>query len=52
MQTTWDISTSFGWAKTYDAEYSATAKLLGCQLVTVDYRLRRGADRPATLHSV
>ena len=34
-----------GWAKTYDAEYVALASLLGCRLVTVDGRLRRGADR-------
>jgi predicted nucleic acid-binding protein len=34
-----------GWAKTYDAEYVALARLLGCRLVTLDARLRRGADR-------
>jgi predicted nucleic acid-binding protein len=44
-RTAWEISTAFGWAKTYDAEYLGTAQLLGCQLVTVDDRLRRGADR-------
>jgi predicted nucleic acid-binding protein len=36
---------AFGWAKTYDAEYVALAKLLDCRLLTVDGRLRRGADR-------
>jgi predicted nucleic acid-binding protein len=41
----WQISEEFGWAKTYDAEYVALAKLCGCRLVTVDGRLRRGADR-------
>ena len=41
----WQLAGQFGWAKTYDAEYLATAELLGCQLVTVDIRLRRGADR-------
>ena len=41
----WQLAGEFGWAKTYDAEYLATAELLGCQLVTVDERLRRGADR-------
>jgi predicted nucleic acid-binding protein len=44
-QTAWGLATAFGWAKTYDAEYLATAQLLGCRLVTIDHRLRRGADR-------
>jgi len=34
----WRLAGEFGWAKTYDAEYLATAELLGCQLVTVDVR--------------
>ena len=42
---TWRIADQLGWAKTYDAEYVALASLLGCRLVTVDARLRRGADR-------
>ncbi|MHB8691313.1 MAG: hypothetical protein ACYDHH_08705 [Solirubrobacteraceae bacterium] len=29
----------------HDAEYLAIADLLGCRLVTLDIRLRRGADR-------
>ncbi len=41
----WRIADGLGWAKTYDAEYVALASLLGCRLVTVDARLRRGADR-------
>jgi predicted nucleic acid-binding protein len=41
----WRIADQLGWAKTYDAEYVALASLLGCRLVTVDGRLRRGADR-------
>ena len=41
----WQLASEFGWAKTYDAEYLAAAELLGCQLVTVDVRLRRGTDR-------
>jgi predicted nucleic acid-binding protein len=41
----WRIADDLGWAKTYDAEYVALASLLGCRLVTVDARLRRGADR-------
>jgi predicted nucleic acid-binding protein len=41
----WRIADELGWAKTYDAEYVALASLLKCRLVTVDSRLRRGADR-------
>jgi predicted nucleic acid-binding protein len=42
---TWRVADKLGWAKTYDAEYIALAALLECRLVTVDARLRRGADR-------
>jgi predicted nucleic acid-binding protein len=42
---TWRVATEMGWAKTYDAEYVALARILGCRLVTLDSRLRRGADR-------
>lgn len=41
----WRIADAFGWAKTYDAEYVALARLLGCRMVTADARLRR-AVRP------
>jgi predicted nucleic acid-binding protein len=41
----WRIADELGWAKTYDAEYLALASLLGCRFVTLDARLRRGADR-------
>lgn len=43
--TAWQIAENFGWAKTYDAEYVALAKLNDCRLVTVDERLHRGAHR-------
>lgn len=43
--TAWQIADEFGWAKTYDAEYVALAKLNNCRLLTIDNRLRRGADR-------
>ena len=41
----WRIADELGWAKTYDAEYVALASLLGCRLITLDDRLRRGAAR-------
>ena len=41
----WRIASELGLAKTYDAEYVALARLLRCRLVTLDRRLRRGADR-------
>ena len=41
----WRIADDLGWAKTYDAEYLALASLLGCRFVTLDARMRRGADR-------
>jgi predicted nucleic acid-binding protein len=47
----WRIADELGWAKTYDAEYVALASLLGCRLVTLDARLRRGADRTGLVAS-
>jgi predicted nucleic acid-binding protein len=44
-ETAWRLADELGWAKTYDAEYLALAQLLRCRVVTVDFRLRRGADR-------
>lgn len=41
----WSIAEELGWAKTYDAEYVALARLLKCRLLTRDDRLRRGAAR-------
>jgi predicted nucleic acid-binding protein len=44
-QAAWELSDELGWAKTYDAEYLALAMHLDCRFVTLDSRLRRGADR-------
>ena len=41
----WLIADELGWAKTYDAEYVALARLLGSRLLTLDARLRRTASR-------
>ena len=41
----WGIAEELGLAKTYDAEYLALARLLDCLMITLDRRLRRGADR-------
>lgn len=48
----WRISDELGWAKTYDAEYVALARLLACRVVTLDARLRRGADRLGLVVSI
>jgi predicted nucleic acid-binding protein len=41
----WKVAGELGWAKTYDANYVALARLLGCRLVTLDARMRRGTAR-------
>ena len=38
------IAAGLGWAKTYDAEYLALARRIGCPMVTLDERLIRGAS--------
>lgn len=38
-------ATELGWAKTYDAEFVALARLERAKVLTTDSRLRRGADR-------
>jgi len=39
------LASELGWAKTYDAEFLALARLEGARVLTADARLRRGADR-------
>ncbi len=41
----WRVADELGWVRAYDAEYVALARLLDCRLVTLDVRLRRGAER-------
>lgn len=41
----WWVAEELGWAKTYDAEYIALARLRGSRLLTRDERLRRGTTR-------
>ena len=41
----WRIADQFGWAKTYDAEYLALARLLKCRFVTTDAKLKAAASR-------
>ena len=45
----WDVADRLGWAKTYDAEYVALARLLGCPLLTIDARLARVASREVAI---
>ena len=39
------LADELGWAKTYDAEFLALARLERAVVLTTDSRLRRGADR-------
>ena len=39
------LAVALGWAKTYDAEYVALARMLDAPLLTRDARLERGAGR-------
>jgi predicted nucleic acid-binding protein len=41
----YSIASDLGWAKTYDAEFLALARLETGVVLTTDSRLRRGADR-------
>jgi predicted nucleic acid-binding protein len=41
----WRIADQFGWAKTYDTEYLALARLLKCRFLTTDAKLKAAASR-------
>ncbi len=41
----WLVADELGWAKTYDAEYVALARLLRSRLLTLDARLVRATER-------
>ena len=41
----WRIADRLGWAKTYDAEYLALARLLRCRLMTTDARLKAAGGK-------
>ncbi|MHB8686249.1 MAG: type II toxin-antitoxin system VapC family toxin [Candidatus Dormibacteraceae bacterium] len=40
----WRVADRLGWAKTYDAEYLALARLLRCRLLTTDAKLKAGGS--------
>lgn len=41
----WRIADRLGWAKTYDAEYLALARILRCRLLTTDAKLKKAGGR-------
>lgn len=41
----WGIADRLGWAKTYDAEYLALARLLRCRVMTTDAKLKTAGAR-------
>jgi predicted nucleic acid-binding protein len=45
IRAAWRVADELGWAKTYDAQYVALARMLDCRLVSVDERLLRGVAR-------
>jgi predicted nucleic acid-binding protein len=44
IEEAWRVADRLGWAKTYDAEYLALARLLRCRLLTTDAKLKAGAS--------
>ena len=45
----WGIAERLGWAKTYDAEYLALARLLRCRLLTTDAKLKTAGSKVVTV---
>lgn len=45
----WRVADELGWAKIYDAECLALARLLRCRLLTLDARLRNRAAAVAQI---
>lgn len=45
----WRIADRLGWAKTYDAEYLALARMLKCRLLTTDAKLRDAGSSLVTV---
>jgi predicted nucleic acid-binding protein len=45
IRAAWRVADELGWAKTYDAQYVALARMLDCRIVSVDERLLRGVAR-------
>lgn len=41
----WGIAERLGWAKTYDAEYLALARILRCRLLTTDAKLKAAGSK-------
>ena len=41
----WRIADRLGWAKTYDAEYLALARMLKCRLLTTDSKLKSAGSK-------
>jgi predicted nucleic acid-binding protein len=45
----WRIADRLGWAKTYDAEYLALARMLRCRLLTTDAKLQAAGSSLVTV---
>ena len=49
IEEAWRIADRLGWAKTYDAEYLALARLLRCRLLTTDAKLKASGSEIANV---